>query len=166
MLERIGLSQIISNRRGGVRRTILSSMNGVLYKFKAGQVKLDEQTGVATPLRGQGYVVVKESEEDPSLIAIQWQPRGAYMSLKPSEELMVLPGDVEFSSVPECTTGRVISMRFTSSGQRLLYWFQEPPTGDLNQLSEEDEEIILKLNDLASTDVEEEEDVTMAESNI
>ena len=134
-------------------------MSGQLLSFNAGRVEYDEESGQAKPLRGQGRVVLKHSSEDDSILAIQWQPRAAYgQVLQPSEELMVLPGDVEFEHIQECSTGRVISLRFQSSGKRVLYWLQDPTSGDLNVLTDQDRHILDQLNELANRDLEEDEE--------
>lgn len=137
---------------------ILVNMSELL-KFKAGRVQYNEETGEATPIRGQGNVVLKKSSEDEHLLAIQWQPRAAYgQQLTASEELMILPGDVAFEHMEECTTGRVISLRFESSGQREMYWLQDPVSGDLNQLSDADRHILERLNELANQELDEDDE--------
>lgn len=136
-----------------------------LIKFKAGRVQYDEETGQATPLRGQGNVILKRSSDDDSLLAIQWRPRAAYgQSLQPTEELMVLPGDVTFEHIKECKTGRVISLRFESSGRREMYWLQDPVSGDLNELSDADRLNLERLNELANQELEEDDEEEEAPS--
>lgn len=129
-----------------------------LFEFRAGRVDLNEETGDATPLSSRGKLVLKPSSEDESLKAIQWQPRDGFQNVPSDEELMVLPGDIEFARVAECETGRVLSMKFLSSGHRKLFWIQTPPVGDLNEWSAADNELLEKLNDLANQEPEDEED--------
>lgn len=129
-----------------------------LFEFRAGRVDFNEETGEATPLRSRGKLVLKPSSEDDSLRAIQWQPRDGFQNTASDEELMVLPGDVEFTPVYECETGRIISMKFLSSGHRKLFWIQTPPAGDLNEWSAADKELLEKLNELSNEEPEDEEE--------
>lgn len=133
-------------------------MSDEIYSFKAGRVDYNDTNGEATPVRGQGKVVLQRSSEDPSLLAILWKPRSSYLRAQPTEQLMILPGDVEFEHVKECTTGRVISMKFMSSGKRTLYWLQDPPQGDLDQMSTSDQEILDKLRELSNTSFDDEDE--------
>lgn len=124
--------------------------------MKAGKVDVDFQSGQATPIAGQGKLVLGPSSEDPSFLGAKWVPRGKNRNSSPSEDLLLVPGDVQFSHVPECKTGRVIEMRFNSSGERHLYWLQDASEGDLHELSAQDAAVLEKLNELANTDLEEE----------
>lgn len=67
-----------------------------------------------------------------------------------------------FTHVPYCQTGRIIQMRFNSSGERHLFWLQDAPKGDLHELSKDDMAILEKLNELANLeDLDESEDDAM-----
>jgi len=134
-----------------------------LFDFKAGRVEFNESTGQAKPLAGQGRVTLMSSSEDPSLLGLQWLPRGSHTSLPAGEELLLVPGDVEFTPISECSTGRVIQMRFQSSGERKLFWLQDAPEGDLHVFGKGDREIIEKLNELSNSFGEEEEEEEEAE---
>lgn len=120
-----------------------------LLEFKAGQVDFNSETGDAVPLAGQGRVVLKHSSEDPSFLGLQWFPRAKNRGSS-GEELLLLPGDVEFTHSKECGTGRVVQMQFQSSGERHFFWLQDAPAGDLHELSENDASVIAKLNDLVN----------------
>jgi len=51
----------------------------------------------------------------------------------------VFPQDADFKHVPQCTTGRVYVLHFTSSQRKLFFWLQEPKT-------DKDEENCTKIN--------------------
>lgn len=91
------------------------------------------------------------SSEDPALLGVQWLPRGANKSDKPTEELLIVPTDVTISKVPQCKTGRVVELYFASGGEKYLYWLQDAPEGDLNEFSERDEKLLEKANELVSS---------------
>ena len=40
----------------------------------------------------------------------------------------MFPGDAELLKVDECTTGRVLVLKFKSSSQKLFFWLQESNT--------------------------------------
>lgn len=129
------------------------------YEVKAGRVDVNFETGLATPIAGQGKLVLATSTEDPSFLGARWEPRAKNRSISSTESLLLVPGDVQFSHVPECRTGRVIEMRFHSSGERHLFWLQEAPQGDLHELTEQDKAVIARLNEMANEEVEEEVDI-------
>lgn len=112
---------------------------------------LNPTSGHAKPLPGQGRLAIMHSSEDPALYGIQWLPRGANKSDKPTEELLIVPSDVSISKVPQCETGRVIELYFASGGEKYLYWLQDAPEGDLNEFSEHDEKLLEKANELLSS---------------
>lgn len=127
-----------------------------VYEVKAGRVDVDFETGVATPVAGQGKLVLGTSSEDPLFLGARWEPRGKNRGASSSEDLLLVPGDVQFSHVPECRTGRVIEMRFNSSGERHLYWLQDAPQGDLHELTDQDRAVLARLNDLANEELDDE----------
>ena len=127
-----------------------------LYEVKAGKVDVDFQSGQATPIAGQGKLVLGPSSEDPSFLGAKWVPRGKNRNSSPSEDLLLVPGDVQFSHVPECLTGRVIEVRFQSSVQRHQFWLQEATEVVLHKLSAQIAAVLAKLNACANTDREEE----------
>jgi 26S proteasome regulatory subunit N13 len=92
---------------------------GPLLEFRAGKMTLSGTTVTADPRRGKVVLT-----DDNGLLRFQWKPRpsGAV-----EENLLIFPDDCKVELVPECTTGRVILMRFSSDqSKKLFYWLQEP----------------------------------------
>jgi len=69
-----------------------------------------------------------------------WKDR---TSGKQEDDLIVFPNDAEMVSVPQCTDGRVVLLKFKESNKKLFFWMQEP-----NSKKDKDEELIKKVNDV------------------
>lgn len=106
---------------------------GSLVDFKAGKLVLQGTTVTADPRKGRLVLLQEEG-----LTKLQWR-------LRPSDtvedNLVVFPGEITVEKVPECTTGRVILLRFVSDpSNKMFFWMQEG-----NQ--EKDEDNIKRLAD-------------------
>jgi 26S proteasome regulatory subunit N13 len=77
------------------------------------------------------------------LVHFCWRERSAS---QPEEDLIVFPGDAEFSAVPKCTTGRVFMLRFRQPERKLLFWMQEPSADKDAELCSD---VNLALNEVA-----------------
>lgn len=55
---------------------------------------------------------------------------------------MVFPNDAEMVPVPQCTTGRVVLLKFKEGNKKLFFWMQEPDTK-----KDKDEDLIKKVNE-------------------
>lgn len=123
-----------------------------LIQFKAGKVDYNEQTKQCTPKRGTGLIKVTKNPEDPMLYSFIWEPRGNYKTVAgpdTRDELLLFPGDAQWTHVKQCTTGRVFALKFKSSGQKLVFWLQSPTDGEnLGELSAEDKRISAELRKL------------------
>ena len=52
-----------------------------------------------------------------------------YQGLPLSQDLIIFPGEAEFVTVSQCTTGRVFLLKFKDhSSRKFFYWMQEPST--------------------------------------
>ncbi|KAF9373276.1 hypothetical protein BGX21_004511 [Mortierella sp. AD011] len=131
-----------------------AARNPILLEFKAG--RCFRITGTDTvksePTKGLVYL-----EREDGLMHFYWKDRETQ---EVQEDLILFPGDAEFSFVPQCTTGRVALLRFKSSSQKLFYWLQEASTA-------RDQIILEQVNTLIHTEGDEdneeflEEDVAM-----
>lgn len=120
-------------------------------KFNAGKVQYDEETHRCNPLPHKGIVTIKPSLEDEEFYDFIWTPKGNGSGNVEKDELLIIPGDVSFKQVKSCDTGRVLALKFLSSGARHLYWLQD--VGDdeiLNKLTPKDEELIKDVNSIIS----------------
>ena len=68
-----------------------------------------------------------------------WKDR---TSGKVEDDLMVFPNDAEMVPVPQCTTGRVVLLKFKEGNKKLFFWMQEPDTK-----KDKDEDLIKKVNE-------------------
>ncbi|KAG9320161.1 hypothetical protein KVV02_004298 [Mortierella alpina] len=64
-------------------------------------------------------------DEEDGLMHFYWKNRTTNTL---DDDLILFPGDAELVRVPECTTGRVIMLKFKSSSQKLFFWLQEVNT--------------------------------------
>jgi len=60
------------------------------------------------------------------------------------QDLILFPDDAKFERVPQCTTGRVYVLKFTSSDRRLFFWLQEPKI-------DKDDELAARVNQILSS---------------
>lgn len=107
-----------------------------ILEFKAGKLSLDGSEVRADPRKGKLVFL-----NDGGILRMQWK-------LRPSdsveENLLVFPEDVSVEKVPECTTGRVLLMRFASDPTKKLFWWMQDLKDD------KDGEIFDKLKALFS----------------
>ena len=68
-----------------------------------------------------------------------WKDR---TSGKVEDDLMVFPNDAEMVPVPQCTTGRVVLLKFKEGNKKLFFWMQEP-----DSKKDKDEDLIKKVNE-------------------
>ncbi|ODQ63140.1 hypothetical protein NADFUDRAFT_11889, partial [Nadsonia fulvescens var. elongata DSM 6958] len=127
-------------------------------EFYAGKVEYDESTHRATPIPGKGKITIKSAGD--GMVSLLWTARGkssTATTIDDSEELLLFPGDAYWRHVKQCGTGRVIMLKFKSSGDRMMFWLQKPNEDnednvenklDVAQLSKDDEEILVKLNEM------------------
>ncbi|KAK3823710.1 MAG: Adrm1b protein [Linnemannia elongata] len=90
-----------------------------LLQFKAGRCFRDGATNTVKPDATKGLVYMEEEE---GLLHFFWKNR-ATNSVE--DDLILFPGDAELLKVDECTTGRVLVLKFKSSSQKLFFWLQE-----------------------------------------
>lgn len=142
----------------------LHRMSTTVLKFKAGLVNFDAETKscVPRPLKGE-VEVTKTDDEDMVFHNLVWTPKENIASAEVSDyavdELMLIPGDVNWVHVKSCKTGRVFALCF-SSGEKVFFWMQEKNDNedDLAELSKKDREICEKINSLITEKEEEEEE--------
>ncbi|KAF9178711.1 adhesion regulating molecule 1 [Haplosporangium sp. Z 767] len=93
-----------------------------LLQFKAGRCEREGNTDTVNPDPTKGLVYM---EEEDGLMHFYWKNRTTDTVV---EDLILFPGDAELITVPECTTGRVVMLKFKSSSQKLFFWLQEANT--------------------------------------
>jgi 26S proteasome regulatory subunit N13 len=80
------------------------------------------------------------------LLHFCWKPRS---SPEPEDDLIIIPGDARLVPYTECTTGRVMVLKFSSSSQRHFFWIQsksESPAGELGHWSARDMKWVERIN--------------------
>lgn len=128
-------------------------------KFNAGKVQYDEETKRCTPMPHKGVINIRPSVDDEEFYDFTWSPKSTNSGNIEKDELLIIPGDVSFKKVTSCKTGRVFALTFLSSGAKNLYWLQD--VGDdeqLDKLTDKDEEIIKKIQEIITPEEEEEEE--------
>ncbi|KAF9935894.1 hypothetical protein BGZ75_007806 [Mortierella antarctica] len=93
-----------------------------LLQFKAGRCFREEDTHTVKPDPAKGLVYM---DEEDGLMHFYWKNRTTNTL---DDDLILFPGDAELVTVPECTTGRVVMLKFKSSSQKLFFWLQEANT--------------------------------------
>ncbi|KAF9131298.1 hypothetical protein BGX30_013149 [Mortierella sp. GBA39] len=91
----------------------------ILLQFKAGRCFRDGTTNTVKPDATKGLVYM---EEEDGLLHFFWKNR---TTSSVEDDLILFPGDAELLKVDECTTGRVLVLKFKSSSQKLFFWLQE-----------------------------------------
>ncbi|KAG0307465.1 hypothetical protein BGZ97_000379 [Linnemannia gamsii] len=91
----------------------------ILLQFKAGRCFRDGNTNTVKPDATKGLVYM---EEEDGLLHFFWRNRTTNAV---EDDLILFPGDAELLKVDECTTGRVLVLKFKSSSQKLFFWLQE-----------------------------------------
>ncbi|KAG0366165.1 MAG: hypothetical protein J3R72DRAFT_61966 [Linnemannia gamsii] len=123
----------------------------VLLQFKAGRCFRDGTTNTVKPDATKGLVYM---EEEDGLLHFFWKNRTTNTV---EDDLILFPGDAELLKVDECTTGRVLVLKFKSSSQKLFFWLQES-NADRDQI------VLTQANSLINQGVEGgfgDEDVSM-----
>jgi hypothetical protein len=111
-----------------------AAASGPLLEFRCGRLTLSGTTVTADPRKGKLVFT-----DDQGLLKLEWSPRP---SGHVEEHLIVFPGDVKVENVPECTTGRVVLLRFNSDpNKKLFFWMQDPNV-------ENDEKNIKRMTEL------------------
>jgi hypothetical protein len=106
-----------------------------LVEFRAGKMSLSQ--GVATADKRKGLVYMKTSSD--SLLHFCWKDR---QTGEVVDDLIIFPGEAEFVTIPQCTTGRVFLLKFKDhSSRKFFYWMQEPSNS-------KDKELAKKVNEL------------------
>lgn len=122
-----------------------------LLQFRAGRMNRDGKW--VKPDARKGLIFLEQTED--SLLHFRWKERtGSF----PEEDLIIFPNDAEFKRVPECTTGRVYMLYFSSSSRKLFFWMQEPK-------DDKDEELCNKLNQLINNPPSAGSDSSIGSSN-
>lgn len=132
-------------------------------KFNAGKVQYDEDTKRCTPLPHKGIITIKPNSEEEEFFDFVWSPKSSSGNVV-EDELLIIPGDVSFKKVESCKTGRVFALTFLSSGAKYLYWLQD--VGDdeeLSKLTEKDQLLVNKIQDIITPSEEEEEEEEQSE---
>ena len=55
------------------------------------------------------------------------------------QDFIIFPGDAELKRVAQCTTGRVMLLKFKDTSRKFFYWLQEPK-------DDKDEEYLKKVS--------------------
>ncbi|KAI8345957.1 proteasome complex subunit Rpn13 ubiquitin receptor-domain-containing protein [Mortierella sp. GBAus27b] len=106
-----------------------------LLEFKAGRCFRTSGTNIVKPDPAKGLVYL---DEEDGLMHFYWKNRTTGDT---EDDWVLFPGDAELILVPQCTTGRVVMLRFKSSSEKLFYWIQEAKT-------DRDEFILQRVNTL------------------
>ncbi|KAI9496764.1 proteasome complex subunit Rpn13 ubiquitin receptor-domain-containing protein [Zychaea mexicana] len=106
-----------------------------LVQFNAGKC-IREGNTIKPDLR-KGMIYMDQTDEQ--LMYFYWKERKS--STEPEEERIIFPDEAEFVRVTQCTTGRVYSLNYKSSGEKLFFWMQ-------NKSDEKDEEYVSRVNRL------------------
>ncbi|KAI8139809.1 proteasome complex subunit Rpn13 ubiquitin receptor-domain-containing protein [Fennellomyces sp. T-0311] len=105
-----------------------------LVQFNAG--KCIREGNMLKPDLRKGMVYMDQTDDQ--LMHFYWKERKAS---EPEEERIIFPDEAEFVRVTECTTGRVYSLNYKSSGEKLFFWMQ-------NKSDDKDEEHVTRVNRL------------------
>ncbi|ORX49141.1 adhesion regulating molecule [Hesseltinella vesiculosa] len=105
-----------------------------LVQFNAG--KCIREGNLVKPDLRKGMIYMDQGEDQ--LMHFYWKERN---SSEPEDNLIIFPDEAELVHVPECTTGRVIVLKFKTSSERWFYWMQ-------HKKDDEDEELIKRVNTL------------------
>ena len=104
-----------------------------LVEFKAGKMHL--RGARVHPDKRKGLVYLYQSND--SLMHFCWKDR---TNGTVEDDFIIFPDDVEFSHVPQCTTGRVYVLKFKSNNRNMFFWMQEPK-------ADKDEDLMKKVNE-------------------
>ncbi|ORZ18988.1 proteasome complex subunit Rpn13 ubiquitin receptor-domain-containing protein [Absidia repens] len=90
-----------------------------LVQFNAGKC-IREGSKLKPDLR-KGMIYMDQGDDQ--LMRFYWKERKS--NSVPEDDLIIFPDEAELLPVPECTTGRVIVLKYKTSSQRLFYWMQK-----------------------------------------
>ncbi|KAI8329761.1 proteasome complex subunit Rpn13 ubiquitin receptor-domain-containing protein [Chlamydoabsidia padenii] len=90
-----------------------------LVQFNAG--KCIREGNLLKPDLRKGMIYMDQADDQ--LMHFYWKER-KHNSL-PEDDLIIFPDEAELVRVPECTTGRVLVLKYKNSSQRLFYWMQK-----------------------------------------
>ncbi|CAO3598070.1 unnamed protein product [Absidia cylindrospora] len=90
-----------------------------LVQFNAGKC-IREGNKLKPDLR-KGMIYMDQGDDQ--LMRFYWKERKS--NSVPEDDLIIFPDEAELLPVPECTTGRVIVLKYKTSSQRLFYWMQK-----------------------------------------
>lgn len=125
------MAALFGNTSGNSRREPRS-----LLEFRAGKMKLNGTTVSADTRKGLVYVKMEDG-----LLHFCWKDRKSgeivdvssslsvmhtTKSLSTFQDFIIFPGDAELKRVSQCTTGRVVLLKFKDSSRKFFYWLQEP----------------------------------------
>ncbi|KAJ6231252.1 cell membrane glycoprotein [Anaeramoeba flamelloides] len=106
--------------------------SNVLVSFRAG--KMNKSGNLVSPDKRKGMVQVVKSPE--GIVQFQWKDR---VKGDIVDNFFLFPGDAVLKKVYQCTTGRVVLLRFNQGKRRFFYWLQEPK-------EEKDQELLDNVN--------------------
>ncbi|CBZ54413.1 hypothetical protein NCLIV_048420 [Neospora caninum Liverpool] len=86
--------------------------------FRAGKCRINGS--LVSPDTRKGRLQIGAGDD--GLTHVQWINR----ETQQTEDDLIVINDAYLERVPECTTGRVYCLRFTSSDKKMLFWMQEP----------------------------------------
>ncbi|CEF71106.1 Proteasomal ubiquitin receptor ADRM1 [Strongyloides ratti] len=96
----------------------------ILFKFKCGKSILlpgsSKNTRKVTAEETKGIAFIKKSFDQ--LTHFCWMNSEKNIVI---DDFIIFPGETEFKEVSECFDGRVFMLKFKSTNERKLYWFQE-----------------------------------------
>ncbi|UKJ90323.1 adhesion regulation modulator protein [Theileria orientalis] len=96
---------------------------GVLCEIRAGKCVLNEKL-VSPDLRKGSLRLFRGDDE---LLSVQWLTRDD----SKVEDTFYIFEDAFLERVPECSTGEVYALKFTSNSHKSFYWMQEPNTSTI-----------------------------------
>ncbi|EPT26920.1 adhesion regulating molecule region protein, putative [Toxoplasma gondii ME49] len=97
--------------------------------FRAGKCRINGN--LVSPDTRKGRLQIGEGED--GLTHVRWINR----ENQQTEDDLIVINDAYLERVPECTTGRVYCLRFTSSDKKMLFWMQEPDASKDHALIEQ-----------------------------
>ncbi|ORZ25898.1 proteasome complex subunit Rpn13 ubiquitin receptor-domain-containing protein [Absidia repens] len=106
-----------------------------LVQFNAG--KCIREGNMLKPDLRKGMIYMDQGNDQ--LMHFYWKER-KYNS-EPEDDLIIFPDEAELQKVPECTTGRVLVLKYKTSNQRLFFWMQKLD-------SDLDDTVIQRVNQL------------------
>uniref|UniRef100_A0A3B0MPS5 Adhesion regulation modulator (ARM) protein, putative n=1 Tax=Theileria annulata TaxID=5874 RepID=A0A3B0MPS5_THEAN len=90
---------------------------GVICQIRAGKCILNDK--LLSPDLRKGSLRLFKGDDD--LLSVQWVTRDD----SNVEDALYIFDDAYLEKVPECTTGEVYALKFTTNNHRSFYWMQE-----------------------------------------